>query len=290
MSYIVRTAVIPVAGLATRFLPISMSIPKEMLPLLDRPMIEYSIREAVDSGIENIIFITSNHNHILQNYLKKKIETKVRPDNKSNLELSSPQEQLSEIAQFTFIPQRKPLGLGHAILQAKKAIGNNPFAVLLPDDLILSKKPVLASMLATYQQREASYVAIHKVAAEDVSSYGIIKGEPVNDFVYNVEGIVEKPLVNQAPSLLGVVGRYIFDPDIFSCLEQTNPGALGEIQLTDGISLLLEQKPVNAYLFEGTRFDCGNPIGLLQASLELALRRKDAKATVRKLINQIKTR
>lgn len=283
MSYVVRTAVIPVAGLATRFLPISTSIPKEMLPLLDRPMVEYSIREAVNSGIENIIFITSNRNSILQDYLNKKIETTVRSDNKDN------QEQLSEIAQFTFIPQEKPLGLGHAILQAKGAIGNNPFAVLLPDDLILSEKPVLGSMLATCRQREGSYIAIQKVAVEDISSYGVIKGEPVDDSVYTVEEIIEKPPVNQAPSLLGVVGRYIFDPAIFSCLEQTNPGILGEIQLTDGISLLLKQKPVNAYLFEGTRFDCGNPIGLLQASLGLALRRKDTESSARKWINQIKS-
>lgn len=287
MSDPVRTAVIPAAGLGTRFLPATKTVPKEMLPLLDRPMIQHIVQEAVDAGIDHIVMVISDDKQALRDYFSGAPELEQALRDRGKPDLAVELQRLAEMARFTFVLQEEQLGLGHAVLCARDAVGQQPFATLLPDDLILAPEPALSQMLDARQRRDGNYLAVEEVSVEHISSYGVISGQPVEERVYQVDGVVEKPPAREAPSNLGIVGRYILEPQIFACLERTRPGALGEVQLTDGIALLLKERPVNAYRFHGTRLDCGNPMGLLQASLTLALHREDTAAQVRQWLREL---
>ena len=287
MSHSVRTAVIPAAGVGTRFLPVAKAIPKEMIPLLDRPAIQYIVQEAVDAGIQHIVVVTSREKSTTQEYFSSdpKLEQALRDRDKAAQ--AEEVRSLAKLASFSYVVQEEPLGLGHAVLCAKEAVGPQPFAVLLPDDLILAAQPALAQMLSARQRRPGNYLAVEEVPPERIPGYGIIKGAAVEDRLYQVESVIEKPPFEEAPSNLGIVGRYILEPEVFDCLERTTPGALGEIQLTDGIALLLENLPLYAYQFDGTRHDCGTPLGLLHASLALALRRTDMAQQVKEWLSQL---
>ena len=269
----VRKAVIPAAGWGTRMLPASKAVPKELLLLVDRPMIHYIVEEAVASGITQIIIITSSGKEALEAYFSP------APELESTLEAKGEEHRLAELrsltdkAEFSYVLQEEQLGLGHAVLMARQAVGDEPFAVLLPDDIILGQSPALSQLLAVAREREASVVAVEEVPRERISAYGVVSAKMVEDGLFEVLGLVEKPAPEEAPSNLGIVGRYVLTPEVFEALARVTPGAKGELQLTDGIALLLEHQRVYAYRFQGTRHDAGNPLGLLQTAVALALRR-----------------
>jgi UTP--glucose-1-phosphate uridylyltransferase len=271
----VRTGVIAAAGFGTRFLPITKTIPKEMLPVIDRPMIHYTVEEATEAGIFRLVLISSRSKGSMQDYFKV---TNEQDQVIQNLGASSQLESVSHIArqiEMITVHQEKQLGLGHAILMAKQAVGNEPFVVYLPDDIIRNSSSVTSQLLNVHQIHGGSVIAVEEISNENVSAYGVIDAERISDRVYRVNSLVEKPSPKDAPSNLGIVGRYVLSPSIFSALEQIQPGAKGEIQLTDGISLMSQHEPVYAYKFIGKRYDVGHPFGLLQASIELALERED---------------
>ena len=287
MSPPVRTAVIPAAGLGTRFLPVTKAIPKEMIPLLDRPMIQFIVQEAVDAGIDHVVMVISNDKEAVRDYFTSAPDLEQALRDRGKTAEATTLQRLANLARFSFVIQEEQLGLGHAVLCAKEAVGRQPFAVLLPDDLILGAEPALVQMLRARQRWQGNYLAVEEVPTERISSYGVIKGTPVAEGVYHVEGMVEKPPAEQAPSNLGIVGRYILEPEVFDALERTRPGAINEIQLTDGIAQLLQSQPVYAYHFEGTRYDCGDPLGLLHASLAMALGRPDTAPQVREWLREL---
>ena len=269
----VRTAVFPVAGLGTRFLPATKTVPKEMLPIIDRPLIQYAVDEAVEAGCDTLVFITNRYKHAVADYFDKAYELEQK------LERAGKTEQLDLIrnvlppgVRAVFVTQAEALGLGHAVLCAKPVVGDNPFAVLLPDDLIWNRGPgALKQMVDVAATSGASVIAVQDVPREQTSSYGIVATDSFRDRQGRINAIVEKPQPDVAPSTLAVVGRYVLSPRIFELLESTQPGAGGEIQLTDAIAQLLEREPVDAYRFKGTRFDCGTHIGLVEATIRYAL-------------------
>ncbi len=269
----IRKAVFPVAGLGTRFLPATKSVPKEMLPIVDRPLIQYAVDEAVEAGCDTLVFVTNRYKHSIADYFDKayELEHKLEAAGKQEL-LETVRGVLPKGVQAVFVTQAEALGLGHAVLCAKPAIGDEPFAVLLPDDLIWNRgRGALAQMADVAQETGASVIATESVPREKTSSYGIVAVEDFADRRGAISSIVEKPAPDVAPSTLGVVGRYVLSPRIFGLLETTTPGAGGEIQLTDAISALLAEEPVLAYRFEGERYDCGAHMGLIQATLRFAL-------------------
>ena len=274
MSVRVRKAVFPVAGLGTRFLPATKTVPKEMLPIVDRPLIQYAVDEAVEAGCDTLIFITNRYKHAVADYFDKAYELEQK------LESAGKQEQLELIrnvlpkgVRAVFVTQAEALGLGHAVLCAKPIIGDEPFAVLLPDDLIWNRggAGALKQMADAAESSGASVIAVQDVPREQTGSYGIVATEAFSGRQGRISAMVEKPKPEAAPSTLAVVGRYILSPRIFDLLERTTPGAGGEIQLTDAIASLLGESPVNAYRFKGTRFDCGTHIGLIEATIRYAL-------------------
>ncbi|PZQ20873.1 MAG: UTP--glucose-1-phosphate uridylyltransferase [Stenotrophomonas acidaminiphila] len=259
----IRKAVFPVAGLGTRFLPATKTVPKEMLPIIDRPLIQYAVDEAVEAGCDTLIFVTNRYKHAVADYFDKAYELEQK------LERSGKTEQLELVrnvlpphVRAVFVTQAEALGLGHAVLCAKPIVGDEPFAVLLPDDLIWNRGPgALKQMADAAEAGGSSVIAVQDVPREQTGSYGIVATEAFNGREGRISAIVEKPKPDVAPSTLAVVGRYVLDARIFSLLESTTPGAGGEIQLTDAIAALLAEKPVHAYRFQGTRFDCGTHIG-----------------------------
>ena len=261
---------IPAAGLGTRFLPLTKAVPKEFLPLFDKPLIQYAVEEAVSSGIEEIILITSEDKEALEQYfqpdqgLEQSLKGKVPP------EIFDQVKRLGEMAQVSSVLQEQPLGLGHAVLTARDAVGDEPFAVILPDDVVFHPTPALAQMLEVYGRRGGGVIAVEQVPPERVSSYGVIDPEPLSDSESRILGLVEKPPLEEAPSNLAIVGRYILPSAVFDALERTKPGAKGEIQLTDGMALLMKSHPLFAYTLKGERHDGGTPLGLLKASLARA--------------------
>lgn len=273
MNQRIRKAVFPVAGLGTRFLPATKTVPKEMLPIIDKPLIQYAVDEAVEAGCETLIFVTNRYKHAVADYFDKAYELEQK------LERAGKTEQLELIrnvlpshVRAVFVTQAEALGLGHAVLCAKPIIGDEPFAVLLPDDLIWNRGPgALAQMADAAEASGASQIAVQDVPREQTGSYGIVATEAFSGREGRITAIVEKPSPEVAPSNLAVVGRYILSPRIFDLLESTTPGAGGEIQLTDAIAALLAQHPVHAYRFCGTRFDCGTHIGLIEATIRYAL-------------------
>lgn len=273
MSPQVRKAVFPVAGLGTRFLPATKTVPKEMLPIIDRPLIQYAVDEAIQAGCDTLVFVTNRYKHAVADYFDKAYELEQK------LERSGKTEQLELIrnvlpagVRAIFVTQAEALGLGHAVLCAKPIVGDEPFAVLLPDDLIWNRGDgALKQMVDESHATGASMIAVQDVPREQTGSYGIVATDAFSGRSGRINAIVEKPRPELAPSNLAVVGRYVLDSSIFGILEKTVPGAGGEIQLTDAIATLLEQKPVHAYRFQGTRFDCGTHIGLIEATIRYAL-------------------
>jgi UTP--glucose-1-phosphate uridylyltransferase len=284
----IRKAVVTAAGWGTRFLPATKAQPKEMLPLVDKPMIQYVIEEAVASGIKHIIIVTALGKRAIEDHFDRSFELEHILMKKGDGELLRKLQNISELADICYIRQKEQLGLGHAILVTKDLIGDEPFAVFLPDDLIQAKVPAMKQMIEVYNRYKHSVIAVEPVAKEDTKAYGIIKPKQVEDRVYQVQSLVEKPEPQDAPSNLAIVGRYILTPEIFGMLEKTAPGKGGEIQLTDGLRLLLEKQPIYAYQFEGIRYDTGMPLGFLKASVEFALNRPDIGAKFREYLRQLK--
>ena len=275
----VRKAVFPVAGLGTRFLPATKASPKEMLPIVDKPLIQYAVEEAIEAGITDIIFISSRTKRTVEDHFDKayELETELEVRNKHRV-LELVQSIRPPGINFIYIRQAEALGLGHAVLCAKPVVGNEPFAVLLADDLVDGAPPVMKQMTDLYAYYQSSILGVQNVAREETSSYGIVDATPMAERVSRVNAIVEKPQPDVAPSTLGVVGRYILTPRIFHHIEHLKPGAGGELQLTDAIAALLQEQQVLAYAFDGVRYDCGSKIGYLQATVEYAMKHPEVSA------------
>ena len=271
----VRKAVITAAGWGTRFLPITRSQPKEMLPLVDKPLIHYSVEEAIKSGFDRIILVTSAGKRAIEDYFKRSPELENFLASKGETELLKRIGEISGMADFCYVLQKEPKGLGDAVLTVKVVVGDEPFALMLPDDVIDSDVPGLKQMLAVYEKYGSGVVAVARVSDEETGRYGIIEPEQVAAGVYQVLSLVEKPGPAKAPSRLGIVGRYILTPRIFDILKNTPPGKNGEIQLTDALNSLLKQEKLYACELEGTRYDAGTPLGWLKANVDLALKRDD---------------
>ena len=286
MSQRLRKVVFPVAGLGTRFLPATKVVAKEMLPVLDRPLIQYAVDEAVDAGADTLIFVTNRYKHAIADYFDKayELETKLEQAGKKEL-LSLVQNVLPKHVRCVFVTQPEALGLGHAVLCAKPVVGNEPFGVILPDDLIWnSGASALRQMAELAAFENSGVIAVEEVPHEQTNKYGIVDAQPINDRAALIRLMVEKPKPEEAPSNLAVVGRYVLPGRIFSLLESTRPGAGGEIQLTDAIDALLKQERVLAYRFEGERFDCGNKLGLVKATMHFALQDPSLAAATREFV------
>ena len=286
MSARIRKAVCPVAGLGTRFLPATKTVPKEMLPIIDRPLIQYAVDEAIEAGCDTLVFVTNRYKHAVADYFDKAYELEQKLERSGKTEqLELVRNVLPEGVRAVFVTQAEALGLGHAVLCAKAVIGDEPFAVLLPDDLIWNRGPgALKQMADAAEASGASVIAVQDVPREQTASYGIVATEGFAKRQGRIRAIVEKPKPEDAPSNLAVVGRYVLNPRIFSLLESTTPGAGGEIQLTDAIAALLEEEAVNAYRFQGTRFDCGTHIGLIEATIRYALDHEKLSDSARQLM------
>lgn len=284
----ITKAVFPAAGLGTRFLPATKASPKEMLPLVDKPLIQYVVEEAVASGIEEVVVITGRGKRAIEDHFDVAFELEEDLKAKGKHKLLSEVQRIADLVTFCYIRQKKALGLGHAVLTAKRVIGEEPFAVLLGDDIIDSDVPALKQMMAVYKRYPATILAIQKVPKAQTRNYGIIDGKKIEDGVYLVKDLVEKPLPDQAPSNLAIIGRYILTPEIFTALEQTKPGKGGEIQLTDGLRLLMEKQPIYAYEFEGKRHDAGDKLGFLKATVEFGLKNGEFGAEFRSYLQKLK--
>ena len=276
----VRKAVIPAGGLGTRLLPMTKSVPKELLPILDKPMIQYGVDELVAAGIENIVIVTSPGKDILEHYFRPDASLERHLQESGSLDALETVRRVSSMARFSFVLQEQPLGLGHAVLTAKNEVGDEPFVVLLPDDIIRHAKGVTQQMLGVFEKYRASVIAVEQVPLDAVQSYGVVDSKGIEDRVSEITGLVEKPEPSAAPSDLAIVGRYVLTPEIFRCLERTPPGAKGEIQLTDGMGLLLREHRMYAYRFHGKRYDGGTPLGMLRASVEIGAGREDSRTQI----------
>jgi len=268
---IIRKAVLPVAGLGTRFLPATKASPKEMLPIVDKPLVQYAVEEALQCGIKEFIFVTGRHKRAIEDHFDNIFELEQTLKEKGKVELL---KEINTLAQLNcaYIRQGHPLGLGHAILRARPFVKDEPFAVLLSDDIIDPEESLLKEMIDVYKEKKATVIALEEVPQQELSRYGVIKGKPVRNGIYQIEDMVEKPSPQEAPSNLGIIGRYILTPDIFEALENIKPGAGGEYQLTDALKLLAKQKPVYGFVFHGRRYDAGDKFGFLQATVEIGLR------------------
>jgi UTP--glucose-1-phosphate uridylyltransferase len=273
----VRKAVIPAAGLGTRFLPATKAQPKEMLPIVDKPTIQYIIEEAVASGIEEILIITGRNKRAIEDHFDKSVELEMDLKKKKKDDLLGIVEDISNMANIYYIRQKEPRGLGHAVLCAKTFVGNEPFAVMLGDDVVDAEVPCLKQMIDIYDEYKTTILGVQEVNKKDVNKYGIAAIKHIEDRVYKVKDLVEKPKVEEAPSNIAILGRYIITPKIFEILENTKPGAGGEIQLTDALKELLKGEAMYAYNFIGRRYDVGDKLGFLQATVEFALKRDDLK-------------
>lgn len=271
----VSKAIIPAAGLGTRFLPATKAQPKEMLPVVDKPTLQYIIEEAIESGIEEILIITGRNKSSIENHFDRSVELELELEKSGKTELLKEVRKISDMVNIHYIRQKEPKGLGHAIYCAKSFIGKEPFAVLLGDDIVYNEKPCLRQMIEAYDEYKTTILGVQEVAAEDVNKYGIVDARYIEDKIYKVKGLVEKPSREEAPSNIAILGRYIINPAIFEILEHTKPGKGGEIQLTDGLRELAQKEAMYAYAFEGRRYDVGDKQGFLEATVEYALRRED---------------
>lgn len=286
----VRKAIIPAAGLGTRFLPATKAQPKEMLPIVDKPTIQYIIEEAVASGIEDIIIVSGRGKRAIEDHFDKSYELEETLAHKGKDEMLRMVQEISELANIHYIRQKEPKGLGHAVYCASRFIGNEPFAVLLGDDIVKSEVPCTKQLIDVYEQNEVSVVGVQTVPREDVSKYGIIAPKTANNDgsdVIQVDSLVEKPSSEEAPSEYAIMGRYILTPEIFNILEDLPAGAGGEIQLTDALKYLNEKQPILAYNFSGKRYDVGDKFGFIKATIDFALQRKDLKDPVYEYLKEI---
>jgi UTP--glucose-1-phosphate uridylyltransferase len=282
-----RKAVITAAGWGTRFLPVTRSQPKEMLPLVDKPLIHYSVEEAINSGFKQIIMVTSSSKRAIEDYFKGSPELEKYLIARGEADLLERMGDISGMADYCYVLQREQKGLGDAVLTVRVVVGNEPFAVMLPDDVIDSSVPGLKQMLAVYEKYQCGVVAVTPVADEDISRYGVIEPQRVDKGVYQVLSLVEKPEPSKAPSRLAIVGRYILTPRIFDVLKTTPPGKNGEIQLTDALNQLLKHEKLYACELKGTRYDAGTPLGWLKANIDLALKRKDIAPEFKKYLKKL---
>lgn len=274
----VRKAIIPAAGLGTRFLPATKSQPKEMLPIVDKPTLQYIIEEAVNSGIEEILIVTGRSKKSIEDHFDRSIELELELEQKGKLDMLKIVQDISNMVDIYFIRQKEPKGLGHAIYCAKSFVGDEPFAVLLGDDIVDSDKPCLKQLIGAYNEYNTSILGVQEVAKENTDKYGILDVKHIEDRIYKVNDMVEKPKVEEAPSNIAILGRYIITPAIFEILENQKPGKGGEIQLTDALKTLGEHEAIYAYNFEGKRYDVGDKLGFLKATVDYALKRPELKS------------
>lgn len=283
----VTKAVIPVAGFGTRFLPATKAQPKEMLPVLDKPIIQYIVEEAVAAGIKQIIFITGSNKRAIEDHFDRNFELEYRLQRAGKHHDFETIKNISYLADFLYIRQRTPSGLGHAILQAKPAINGEPFAVLLGDDLIFSKKPAIGQLIKCFNDYQNPVIGVTKVPKDQIQRYGIVGGRKLKSHLIKIDQIVEKPKPSTAPSNLGITGRYVFTPEIFKELEKTKPGVGGEIQITDAIARLGQKSPLYACVYEGDYYDCGNKERFLEAQIHVALSRPDLRKQLKVFIKNV---
>ncbi|MFL6468046.1 MAG: UTP--glucose-1-phosphate uridylyltransferase GalU [Pyrinomonadaceae bacterium] len=287
MNQKIRKAVFPAAGLGTRFLPATKASPKEMLPLVDKPLIQYSVEEAVASGIESVLIITGRDKAAIENHFDMSFELEQLLEKKGKTDVLEQVRAISDIARISYTRQKQALGLGHAIYQAKDFVGNEPFAALLADDIVDAEKPALQQMIDVFEKYQAPVIATMQVKGEAISRFGVIDADEVEPNVFRVKDMVEKPAFADAPSDLAIIGRYIFTEDIFAAIEKTEPGAGGEIQITDAMRILLKERPFYAVKLEGTRHDAGDKLGFLIATVEYALKREDLGGDFREYLKKL---
>ncbi|HEY7940499.1 MAG TPA: UTP--glucose-1-phosphate uridylyltransferase GalU [Candidatus Limnocylindrales bacterium] len=286
----VRKAVFPAAGWGTRFLPATKAQPKEMLPLVDKPVIQYAVEEAVAAGIEQVIIVTSSQKRAIEDHFDSSYELEHLLEERGDIEMLRRVRHISDLAQISYVRQKEQLGLGHAVLMARELVGHEPFAVILSDDVVASERPCIGQLIHAYEETHSSVVAVMEVPADETDRYGIIDPAPPNGEagrdprLHRVKGLVEKPPAGTAPSNLAIIGRYVLTPKIFEKLEQTPHGAGGEIQLTDALEALMEEQDIYGYAFEGVRYDAGTTMGWLKASVELALQRPDIGPELRRYL------
>jgi UTP--glucose-1-phosphate uridylyltransferase len=286
----VRKAVFPAAGWGTRFLPATKAQPKEMLPLVDKPIIQYGVEEAVEAGIEQVIIVTSSQKRAIEDHFDNKLELEQLLEARGEIDKLRQIRAISDLAQVSYVRQKEQLGLGHAVLTARDLVGHEPFAVILSDDVVVGDRPCIGQLIHAYEQTHCSVVAVMEVPREETCRYGVIAGEvagPGDPRLYKLSGLVEKPEPEDAPSNLAIIGRYVLTPKIFEKLEQTPRGAGGEIQLTDAIEALMQEQDVYGYAFDGVRYDAGTTMGWLEASVELALQRQDIGGQFRKYLQTL---
>jgi len=284
----ITKAVFPAAGLGTRFLPATKASPKEMLPLVDKPLIQYVVEEAVASGIEEVVLVTGRGKRAIEDHFDVAFELEEELKAKGKHKMLSEIQRIADLVTFCYIRQKKALGLGHAVLTAKRVVGNETFAVLLGDDVIDAATPVLRQMMNVYRRYPATILAIQKVPRSQTRHYGIIDAKKIEDGVYLVKDLVEKPAPDEAPSTMAIIGRYILTPEIFPALEKTKPGKGGEIQLTDGLRQLMEKQPIYAYEFQGKRYDAGDKLGFLKATVEFGLKNTEFGNEFRSYLQKLK--
>lgn len=283
----IKKAIIPAAGLGTRFLPATKAMPKEMLPIVDKPTIQYIIEEALQSGIEDIIIVTGKGKRAIEDHFDTYFELERNLIEKGKYDLLDEVQKASRMVDIHYIRQKEPKGLGHAVWCARKFIGDEPFAVLLGDDIVKSEKPCLQQMIDLYNQYNSSIIGVQPVNVHEVSRYGIVDADTMGERIYQVKNLVEKPFVEESPSNLAILGRYILSPKIFNILEEIQPGSGGEIQLTDAINKLNESERVLAYNFRGIRYDVGEKLGFIKTTIEYALERKELRSELLDYLNDL---
>ena len=289
----VRKAVFPAAGLGTRFLPATKAQPKEMLPLVDKPLIQYGVEEAIHSGVQNIIIVTGRGKSAIEDHFDVSFELEHLLETRNKKDLLATVRAVSDMINVAYVRQKEAMGLGHAVLRARELVADEPFAVILSDDIIDADVPALRQLLDVYEYYGAAVVALMEVPRENISAYGVVDAEPVThaggkDRLYRIRNLVEKPKAEDAPSNLAIIGRYILTPELFVSLESIPPGAGGELQLTDGLKHLLRSRPIYGYKFEGTRYDAGDKLGFLKATVEFALKRYDFGGDFRDYLKTLK--
>jgi UTP--glucose-1-phosphate uridylyltransferase len=289
----VRKAVFPAAGLGTRFLPATKAMPKEMLPLVDKPLIQYGVEEAIHSGVQNIIIVTGRGKTAIEDHFDVSFELEHLLETRQKKELLATVRSVSDMINVAYVRQKEALGLGHAVLRARELVGHEPFAVILSDDVIDAEVPALRQLLDVYEFYGAPVVALMEVPRENISAYGVVDAEPVahhggKDRLYRIRNLVEKPKPSDAPSNLAIIGRYVLTPEVFQSIEEIEPGSGGELQLTDGLKHMLRSRPIYGYRFEGTRYDAGDKLGFLKATVEFALRRYDLGEEFRAYLKTLK--
>jgi UTP--glucose-1-phosphate uridylyltransferase len=279
--------VVLAAGYGTRLLPATKAQPKESLPLVDKPIIQYTVEEAAAAGLTQVIIITAASKRAVEDHFDRSLELEMTLREKGDLARLAEIQRISDLADIVYIRQKEQKGVGHAVLQARDVVGNEPFALLFPDDVLLADVPVTKQMVDVFEERGGSVIAVEEVADGEVESYGIVGGTDVGGNVMRVNALVEKPRLEDAPSRLGIVGRYVLTPEIFGMIEKTPPGKGREVQLTDALAALMLEQPVFAYQFEGRRFDTGRPLGLLTAAIEIGLRRADIGPGLREFLRTL---